>query len=155
MYSSKSKWTGKKFNLEPGEKRQFSWTVTAEDKLYNRLILVRVYLYQKVAFGPAKTAHCGIIVWDFYGLSSNQIIAIAITASLILMVTGARLWLGRKNLLKDWSDNRLLRRLTWLTVFVTAGMVVNLLGYFIIAGIIYLFTLVVLLTMFEMLMYTK
>ncbi len=143
-----------KIVIESNSKKEFSWTITPEDRLYNRLILARVYLYQQIAYGPAKTAHCGVLVWDFLGLSSKQMIIIWVFASLVLMVAGGGLWLGKRIISREWSD-KLLNRLALLAGLVLVEMIVNLLGIFIVAVIIYVLILVVLLSMLDMLIYKK
>lgn len=133
-------------SIDPGEKREIAWIVRPADKLYDRLILVRVYLYQKVACGPAQTNHCGILVLDFLGLSSSQILALVIAVSLLMMGVGGLLWVDQFPLVRDWSGN-LVKRISAL-----AGLTVA--GIFILAAIFCLLAFVVLLTLFEKLMHS-
>jgi hypothetical protein len=149
----RTKMERQEISIDPGEKREIAWIVRPADKLYDRLILVRVYLYQKVAYGPAQTNHCGILVLDFLGLSSSQILALVIAVSLLMMGVGGLLWVDQFPLVRDWSGN-LVKRISALAGLTVAAMAANLAGIFILAAIFCLLAFVVLLTLFEKLMHT-
>ena len=78
--------------LAPHERRAFTWTISDADKVYDRSVLVRTYLYEKEIFGPAKTKNCGILVTDLLGLSSTLLIVVSISVSILFMGLGFWLW---------------------------------------------------------------
>ncbi len=120
-------------NLGSGETRDFSWEVTPGDKIYGRLILVRVYLYQNLSDGPARTAHCGILVVDLAGWASRQIIILTVLASLVGMVAGVSLWVSQSQPLFGRTGH-LAFGLVWLLVVTLVGMITNLIGAFLLSA---------------------
>jgi hypothetical protein len=77
--------------LAPGETKQLSWTVTAEDAVWDRFVLVRVLQYP---YSPLKSrsSACGIILLHIQGMTGGPIAITAILASLLFSGLGLYLW---------------------------------------------------------------
>lgn len=82
-----------RFDLAPGEKRTFQWTISPEDAAWGRFILIRIHVQRNTPL-PARTGSCGILVVDLPYGNGTQITVVIIGASLLLMAVGAALWLG-------------------------------------------------------------
>lgn len=140
--------------LEPGERRGFNWTARPEDRLYDQLILSRVYLYRGLQYGVARTEHCGILVIDPPGLSGNQIITLTAALSIIGLAAGYYLWF-----VSSWPHRLRGRHLAiGLAVIggtVVAGIIANLAGAFFVASGLLILTLVAMLSLFEILFLPK
>lgn len=140
--------------LEPGEQRDFNWTARPEDRLYDQLILSRVYLYRGLQYGVARTDNCGILVIDPPGLSSNQIITFTAALSLIGLAAGYYLWF-----VSSWPHRQRGRHLAiglaLIGGTVVAGIIANLTGAFLVASALLVLTLVGMLSLFEILFLPK
>lgn len=140
--------------LQAGERKDFSWTVTPQDRLYNRLVLVRVYLWQEFSYGVARTDHCGILVIDSPGLSNNLLVGLAIGTSLLAMAGGFLLWFSASQPLSRKAKHFMFG-LIWLGGSVLLGMLANLAGAFVVAIGLLVLTLVSLLSLLEILFLPK
>ncbi|MHB1385215.1 MAG: hypothetical protein ACYC7M_10900 [Bellilinea sp.] len=140
--------------FQAGERKDFSWTVTPQDRLYNRLVLVRVYLWQEFSYGVARTDHCGILVIDSPELSSNLLVALAIGTSLLAMAGGFLLWLSASQPLSRKAKHFMFG-MVWLGGSVLFGIIANLTGAFVVAAGLLVLTLVSLLSLLEILFLPK
>jgi ABC-type multidrug transport system fused ATPase/permease subunit len=112
--------------LEPGESKQLEWPVTPDDAAYGRVILARVHVRGGYPL-PSRHASCGILVLDVPSLTGGQILALALTASLLCMGLGAGLWIATHRPLAGRSLD-VVRAMGALAVTVVVGIVVSLLG---------------------------
>lgn len=119
--------------LEPGEKQRSEWTVTEEDAVYGFLVLARVFVKYPYPL-PARTAACGVLVLDLLGFTGIQVSVFVVVASLLFMVAGWRLWTVANRPL----SGRILdatRAMGALTGIVLAGIATSLLGWWLLAGL--------------------
>ncbi len=81
-----------RFDLEPGAKYTVEWPISPQDAVWGRFILVRLYVQRNLPL-PARTGSCGVLVVDLPFGTGAQIAGVTIGASLLLMASGAALWL--------------------------------------------------------------
>ena len=86
---------------------------------------------------PARTASCGIFVLNLFGLRGNMLVVLMLVASLIgLLAGGFLLDLGNSPL--QHSSPRVDAGLYGLAGILVIGMIANLLGWWIFAGLLLL-----------------
>lgn len=78
--------------IAPGETASVEVEVTADNAVYNRLILVRMHQFN---YGPLpyRNAACGIFVLGTSFMTGSQFITIAVITGIILSFAGIALWL--------------------------------------------------------------
>ncbi len=121
--------------LEPGEKGEAEFTLTAEDRAYRWLILARVLQFRHYPL-PARQAACGVLVLDVPFLTGNQLFAIWIAVTVLCLGGGIALysvanWPLRKSRLAT------ARTMGALVVCLVVGFLVSLTGAFLIATILF------------------
>jgi len=136
--------------LAPGEKRTISWTVTPDDVVYGRIIQARSYLFSYLPSGPARTVHCGVMVFDFLGLSGRLIVFLSVGLSLVCMALGGFLWLSGRRLM-NLRTRHFTISLTWFFALVILGIITNILGLFVLAIIVFAILVISFIAMFELL----
>ncbi len=114
-------------SIDPGDRQQAEWGVTADDAVYGRLILVRVYLFARYPL-PSRSGSCGILVLDLFNLPGNLIFALAMAASLLSMGIGLGLWTAGNQPLGGRIRNAT-SAMVVLAVIVLAGMLAMLLAW--------------------------
>ncbi|MBN1249248.1 MAG: hypothetical protein JXC32_16435 [Anaerolineae bacterium] len=116
--------------LEPGERTRLDWQVSAEDAAFGRIIFFRVVVSGGYPL-PARQGTCGIVVLDLPALTGNQIYALGTVLSLICTIGGGAVWIaGHPHRLG--SKVQIARIIVFLTVVLTIGIVVSLLGWWVI-----------------------
>jgi hypothetical protein len=138
----------REISLAPGERQEIAWQVYPDDRRYGRIIMTRVYLYQELSAGPARTAHCGVLVIDLFGLGGSQIVALGIAASLLGMAAGGWLWFRANRPLKGRTP-QVAFGLAWLLGVTFLGMAANLLNLFLLAGGLLVLAVISLVSMLE------
>ena len=123
--------------IPAGETQEFHWTVTAEDAVWDRFILVRVYQFRHFPL-PSRTGTCGILVVNLPDVSGSQIIAAVLAASLLSMVAGGGLWVRGSRPLKGQSLYAT-RAMAALAGSVLAGILASFLGWWLVGGLLFLF----------------
>lgn len=125
--------------LTPGESQTLQWDVSAEDVVYGRMILARVYALRSFPL-PLRERTCGIYVLRVPGVSGSSIVVGAVAASLVSLGVGSALWLRSGEL----TDRRRATAQTagLLAALAVADMVVSLAGWWA-AGLLLLVALVV------------
>lgn len=131
--------------VESGEKQDFRWQITRQDTIEKKLILTRVFLMnqERSTPYPARTDSCGIFVLSLFGLKGTAVVVLTVAISLISLVMGSVL-LYRSDSPIQKTSLRLDSGLHALAGFLLIGMIANLLGWWIFAGL--LLILAVLLT---------
>jgi hypothetical protein len=78
--------------IEPGETESVEVKVTADNAVYNRLILARMHQFN---YGPLpyRNASCGIFVLGISFMTGSQFITLTVITGLILSLAGIVLWL--------------------------------------------------------------
>lgn len=141
-------------SLEPGETVEISWQVDQDNILFNRIILVRVFLFQSNFYPPSATAHCGIMVRDLGFLKSIQLAIIVVSASLVGMVSGAAIWWWRSRSTPN-KNNQRTSIFAWLIALTVLSFVANFLGWMLIAGFAILLTFLSILAILEAIILNK
>jgi hypothetical protein len=131
--------------LEPGDEQEFRWKITGQDIIQRNFILSRVFLMNQDRYTPypARTYSCGVFILSIFGLKGASLGALMVMTSLLSLVAGSVL-LYRKGSLIQRSSPRIDYGLYGLAGIILTGMIVNLLGLWIFAGLLLL--LAVLLT---------
>ncbi|MBC8262894.1 MAG: hypothetical protein H8E47_02055 [Anaerolineales bacterium] len=133
-----------KLPLAPGETQTLEWTVTPDDAAYGRLILVGVRLSAKYPL-PSRHGSCGILIVNLPYFTGNQVGAFTFAASLLSMVVGAGLWVTRNRPLSGLGLD-VTRTMGALAGCVLAGMIVGLLGWWVLGVIILVITVLLIST---------
>ncbi len=113
--------------LEPGERRQLQWTVTADDAAFERLILVKVVLRARYPL-PSRQGTCGILVVDVPYLKGDQLFGLAFGASLLCLTAGFGLWFRASRPLRE-RGRQAARAMVVLAGSVLVGITIGLLGW--------------------------
>jgi hypothetical protein len=121
--------------VAPGEKESLRLPVTADDMVYDYLILSRIFVRRRYPL-PARQASCGVLVLDLPFRKGSHVLSVAITISLALMVGGIVLW-GVANRPLSALDRNAARAMGALAAFVLVALVVSLLGYWFVATFIW------------------
>ena len=131
--------------IELGDEQDFRWQVTGQDIIQRKFILTRVFLMNQERYTPypARTYSCGIFVLSILGLKGAAIVVLMVVTSLISLVAGSVLLYRRGSPIQK-SSPRIDYGLYGLAGIIVIGMIANLLGLWIFAGLVLL--LAVLLT---------
>ncbi len=116
--------------LAPGETRTLEWTVSAEDAAYRQLILVRVRSLRSPPL-PSRDGACGIVVVNLPYLTGDQLVTLMVVVSTLSM--GVGLWLVERRRANVF-DLGALRAMSALAGLVVVGMVVSLLGWWVLGA---------------------
>ena len=125
--------------IESGDEQDFRWQVSGQDIVQRKFILSRVFLMNQERYTPypARTYSCGIFVLSIFGLKGATIVVLMVLTSLISLVAGSVL-LYRKNSPLQRSSPRIDHGLYGLAGIILTGMMANLLGWWILAGLLLL-----------------
>ena len=131
--------------IELGDEQDFRWQITGQDIIQRNFILTRVFLMNQERYTPypARTYSCGIFVLSIFGLKGASIVVLMFVTSLISLVAGSVLLYRRGSPIQK-SSPRIDYGLYGLAGIILIGMIANLLGLWIFAGLVLL--LAVLLT---------
>jgi len=133
--------------LEPGERSRLRWEISDENVIRNRNILVRTFLRLTDRHPPARTSHCGTIFLDFWGLSGNTIMLVALIGGHLLQAVG--IWLLWKTRQKMGKRNHFARNVfIALSIFSVAMTVGSLLHSWVLGLMSLLLALLLLFTSF-------
>jgi hypothetical protein len=119
--------------IELRDEQDFRWQITKQDVIERNYILTRVFLmYQDT---PARTNSCGIFVLNLFGLKGASMVVLMLVTSLSCLVVGSvLLYLGSPPIQK--SSPRIDYGLYGLAAILLIGMIANLLGWWIFAGLV-------------------
>jgi hypothetical protein len=131
--------------IESGDEQGFRWQITGQDIIGRNFILTRVFLMNQDRSTPypARTDSCGIFVLNIFGLNGASLVVLMFVTSLISLVGGSVL-LYRRGTPIQKSSPRIDYGLYGLAGIILIGMIADLLGWWIFAGLVLL--LAVLLT---------
>jgi hypothetical protein len=118
--------------LAPAEKQKLHWTVSADDAVWDRLVLARVYVYRQYPL-PSATAACGIVLLNVPIFTGNQILALALVGSLLGFGLGGGLWLASNRPLAG-RVRHLTYAMAALGILVLLAMLASLCGWWPSAG---------------------
>lgn len=135
--------------VEPGERKQVQWQVTADDMVWRRLILVKVYQFGGNTL-PSRQGSCGIIVIGSPVSSGSLLVGSLFGLSLILMLVGGYLWVaGNRELLNRKPDAN--RIIILLVASVSLVMVCGVMGWWLLGVLVVMLTILLLAQSFGML----
>ena len=121
--------------LEPGEKGEVEFALSAGDRAYRWLILARVLQFRHYPL-PARQAACGVLVLDVPFLTGNQLFALTIAVTVLCLGGGIALWS-----VANWPLRRsalaTARTMGALVVCLLIGFLVSLSGAFLIAALLF------------------
>lgn len=113
--------------LGPGESRRLSWEIFPQDRVFDRFVLVRVYLARGF-FLPSADASCGVMVVNLPSWRGNVIVFSVLAISLLGM--GSGVFLVRKGLHgASMRVRELARNGTAMAALVVLSIPVGLLGW--------------------------
>jgi hypothetical protein len=120
-----------RFPLEPGESAALEVSVSPVDAVWNRVIMSRV-MQNRSYPEPSKSGTCGILVFNFVGLSGNWIQLIWLGIAFVLILVGLYLWV-QINQPMEGRPAEVFRAMTALSLVVLAGVVITFLGAWMLA----------------------
>ncbi len=136
-----------KLPLEPGEKKQLEWALATDDAAFGRFILVGAYMPSYYPY-PSRRGTCASLVLDMPYLTGGQIAALAVAGSGLGMGSGVGLWIAA-----DRPSNEKRRKATramgTLAATIAAGLVANLLGWWLLGGILLVITVILIAELFR------
>jgi hypothetical protein len=130
--------------LEPGESTTLEWEAYPEDAAFDRLILVRGYLFRHAPL-PARSGSCGIIVVNFPLLTGSQIVLFSALGSFLFMGIGSFQWVSSTRKVQSGKQRHLTAGMLWLYFFLTVAIILSFFGIWQIAFILLFITTVLIL----------
>jgi len=118
------------FSLAPGESRRVEWAVGSEDAAYKRLVLVKMTVQSGYPL-PNRQGTCGILVLNTPILTGNQLYFLGVTISLICAIGGGITWF-RSHPHRLGLKVQIARLMVFLSFVVIIGLVVSLLGLWVV-----------------------
>lgn len=107
--------------LAPGQSQGLSWVVTPQDRVYGRIIFVKV-ANNRLAPIQGRAGTCGILVVNIPALTGSVFIILVTALAGLFLVAGNLLWrVANRPALGLSAD--VLRAMNWLTVAITADLV--------------------------------
>jgi hypothetical protein len=113
----------------PGKTEKLQWAVSPEDAVFDKWVLVRVYMFPSATLS-SKDGSCGILVVDFPYFTGGQIMTAGYIASLLSLSIGLALWSANNKPLV-LMRNSTSRGMLFLAGNTVIGMIVSYLGWWI------------------------
>jgi hypothetical protein len=110
--------------LTPGETMILEWEAYPEDAAFDRLILVRGYVFRTAPL-PARSGSCGILVVNVPYLSGNQISLLAAVGSFFSMGLGSYMWIASNRIGREGKHRHLALGMVWLFLIITLGLILS------------------------------
>lgn len=132
-------------SLEPGETQSRQWRVTADDGVFNGLLVMLKLRSNPTYPLPSRQATCGILVVNTSSLSGGELSTIVIAASLGLIVVGAGLWYFNHRPLKGKSLVTM-SAIVSLGGLVLIGLIASLIGWWLLGGIVFVIGVLMIVT---------
>ena len=125
--------------IESGDEQDLRWQVNGQDIIQEKFILSRVFLMNEERYTPypARTYSCGIFVLNIFGLNGATLVVLMVLTSLLSLVVGSVLLYHRGSALQR-SSPRIDLGLYGLAGILLTGMIANLFGWWILAGLLLL-----------------
>jgi hypothetical protein len=132
--------------LEPGETQSRQWRVTADDAVFNGLLVMLKLRSNPTYPLIGRQASCGILVVNTSVVSGGQLFAILIAASLGLAATGAGIWYFSSRPLTGKAQIAMGAMLA-LGALVLIGLVASMIGWWLLGGIVFFIGLLMIVAM--------
>ncbi len=137
--------------IEARDEQSFRWQITSQDIIQGNFTLTRVFLMNDEI--PARTESCGIFTLSFFGMKGAPMVVLMLGISLISLGVGSVLFYPRNAEHRELTP-RIEYGLHLLAAILLIGMVDNLLGWWIFAGLVLvlavLLTIVLIPSMFHL-----
>lgn len=118
-------------DFRQGESKRLKWEIFPDDKVYGRLVLVRVMQMRQHPM-PSFTGTCGVLVLNFLGLPGLATTILWVAGAVVLMAGGAFMWARTiKTPINRGPDDRY--AVMTLGLLVTAGILMGLVGQWVLA----------------------
>lgn len=134
-------------DLLPGETQELQWEVTSDNAAWGRFVMVRVYQDRRYPV-PSKGASCGIMVVNFPGLSGSQLHTVVTLSSILLMSIGGGLWVSKNRPLEGKNKTKA-QFMAGFAIVVAAGIVVSILGWWLVGGIVLMLNALLFVSLFS------
>jgi hypothetical protein len=121
------------FELAPGETKEFTQQLLADNTMLNSVIQVRILIANDI-YTPAAsmTRHCPVFVYQLGDFSGTQILLLI--SALVILFCAAGIWQFWKFSPQRMKRTRLTNnRLAWLAAMVTITMLLNILELYFLA----------------------
>jgi hypothetical protein len=129
----------------PGETKELQWTISSQDVVFGHLILAEVY--ESPVYGtPDREGRCGTLWVDLPQLSGAQVFDGGLAASLLFMALGWGLWIAGHRPPVRSSGPDVTRAMLALTALVLFGMIVGVLGWWLIGVVCLVLTILLILS---------
>jgi hypothetical protein len=136
-------------SLSPGETMTLEWTAYPEDAAFDRLILVRGYIFRTAPL-PARSGSCGIVVVNVPGMTGNQISVLAAVGGFLFMGIGSFLWVRSNQIGRQGKERHLAQGMVWLFGLITIGII---LAFFSLWQLAFLFLFITVVLMLGLITY--
>ena len=113
--------------VAPGAKEPIEWPIFPEDAAYGKLILYRVYVFQKRSL-PSMDGKCGVVFLDVSNFTGAQVAWMMFLSSFILVIGGRLIW-ESKNRAKVGLVKINTRALDALAIILLVSIVVSYFGF--------------------------
>jgi hypothetical protein len=128
--------------IAPGETARIEYTITGDEAIWNRFILVRVYTLPQFTL-PARNGSCGIFVVDIPVLKGGAIVLLIVFVSVAGM--GSGLWLWRRiHVPLEARAKSAFQGMVFLSAAVLAGIILELLRVWGLATLLLVMTFILL-----------
>jgi hypothetical protein len=113
--------------LSPGERTTLHWQAYPEDAAFDRIIMVRGYLFRHAPL-PASSASCGIVVLNVPFLTGNQLSLLVAIGSFLSMGLGSYLWISTDPHRHIGKKRHLLAGMVTLALILILGIIISFYG---------------------------
>jgi hypothetical protein len=90
-YLSLMREVNQKISVPAGQTEKLSWEISAEDAVYNRVVMFRVYVSPSYPI-PSQGNFCGVLVLNTPLLTGTQVFILLLVTSLAGVIIGSILW---------------------------------------------------------------
>jgi hypothetical protein len=112
--------------VEPGKDEKIEWEISPDDAAYHRLILFRVYVFQKRSL-PSLEGHCGVVLVNVSDLNGTQVALIMFLSSIALLIGGRAIW-ESKNRTKEGFIKNFTKAIDALTIVLILSLLASYFG---------------------------
>jgi hypothetical protein len=126
--------------IQPGEQAQLEWPIRVDDAAWDRFVIARVFVFPTYPI-PAMSGYCGVVALDLSALSGSQVVTLTLLGSLLLMSAGMALWVAGNR--QQVANTEITAGMGLLAGVTIAGVVTSIIGWWLLAGILLLITILV------------
>jgi len=139
---------GQSVSFSPNQTKKLTWEITSENKLENNKVMVRLFVQQTLNSPPARTRHCGIMVWNIANLKGSQLTTLIYLFSFFGMILGLILWyVGSSRIMR--RTNRIFKLMVWIGLILCLGLIFNILGIWLLSGAMTILSIILFISVVE------